>query len=108
MKSKLKSLVGCLLMVFLTTGLTISTLHSHHELEWHHHHPEDYADTGNCLSPDTTPCPICGYLFNTNLPVDNSRGVTLYSSKELHLEDDIFPTLVFEVVNKGRSPPSIG
>ncbi|MFH5883409.1 hypothetical protein ACG2F4_03785 [Halalkalibaculum sp. DA3122] len=92
----------------MATGLTISTLHSHHDLEWHHHHPEDFADTGNCISTNTTPCPICGYIFKTDLPSNTSSGIIRFSSEELTIEGYFDPISVFEVVNKGRSPPVFG
>lgn len=106
-KRRLKSCIGLFLMVFMTAGLAISTLHSHHKLEWHHHHPEDFADTGNCISPDTSACPICGYLFTTEVPTDNFSESVLLPTEQLSLKDELLPFFIFEVVNKGRSPPAI-
>lgn len=45
----------------LGISLTISTLHSHHNLELHN--SPDFADTGHCLNDYSPLCPICGYLL---------------------------------------------
>ena len=107
-KRGLKSNFGFLLLAFLATGLTISTLHSHHNLELHHHHPEEFADTGNCISPDTTHCPICGYLFNSYEPAPAFGNTVFFSSDRFNIEKTCLPVSIFKVVNKGRSPPISG
>lgn len=93
------------LLVLFSISLTISTLHSHHHIQWDH--PPEFADTGHCLSEDITVCPICGYLFKTDLPSASEDSSTYFVSETLTIEADSFLSSADEIVIKGRSPPTI-
>ena len=84
-------------------GLAISTLHSHHHLEWNH--APDLPDTGHCISVDTTVCPISGYIFETDVLSASNTGATVFESVELTITDNIRRYDTAITVNLGRSPP---
>jgi len=46
-------------------GLSISTLHSHHHYHWNHSPDSPHAH--QCLTVDTTVCPVAGYIFETDV-----------------------------------------
>ncbi|WP_138429982.1 hypothetical protein [Fodinibius saliphilus] len=107
-KRSIKLGIAWSLVAFVALGLTISTLHSHHELQWDHHHPEDTTDTGNCISQDESHCPICGIFLKSNLPNPSSGDLAFFFSREFKITVDLISHSVFEIVNKGRSPPLTG
>lgn len=105
-KRRLHISVGTFLLMLMSIGLTISTLHSHHNLELHN--SADFADTGHCLTSDTTLCPICAHLVQTDVPTQDGV-ITVFQDVEV-LQ---FPTLNDEssspyLLNSGRSPPFMG
>ncbi len=104
MKRSIRLKVSLFLLVLMSIGLTITTLHSHHHLEWSH--PTDFADTGNCLSADTTHCPITGYLFETEVLSDSNSADIFFSVEEIITEKGIQVEDHSTVVNRGRSPPA--
>lgn len=102
---KIHIILGFLLLMLMGTSLTFSTLHSHHHLQWHH--SEDYTETGNCITKDTTLCPICGYHIKTGLPEFNSGKTELYVQSRVVA---FCPSISLERPHlpvEGRSPPSI-
>jgi len=105
---KLKHGIGWFLVIFITTGLTVSTFHSHHTMKWYQDRAESVADIGTVISGDASHCPICGYFFQRDMPSAPSSVVILTPSGVSILADEFDPTFVFEVVQKGRSPPVIG
>ena len=105
MKRRIKLQISLLLLVLTGIGLTISTLHSHHHIEWSH--APDSPDTGHCISVDTTVCPITGYIFETDILSDSNSGATLFESAELTITDDIRRYDSAIAVNRGRSPPAL-
>jgi len=105
-KRRLNISLGIFLLMLMSIGLTISTLHSHHNLDLHN--SADFADTGHCLTSDTTLCPICANLVQTDAP-SHDQGTTAFRNVE-----KVTPTTSDResssplVVNTGRSPPSFG
>lgn len=63
-KLKIKKRISLFLLVLMSIGLVITTLHSHHPFHWKH--PKHLANTGSSLSSDSAYCPICGYTFKGN------------------------------------------
>lgn len=93
------------MLMFMGIGLTISTLHSHHHLEWNH--PTEFADNGGqCITTDTTICPICGLLIQTDAPSFSHSGEVTFNIEIIILQDDDSAIYRSVVVNRGRSPPS--
>lgn len=104
-RRRCKLFFSVLLLMIISGSLTISTLHSHHHLQWDH--PEEFADTGSCLTDDETVCPICGYLLKINLPSASENGTTLFASENFTPDAVAAPSSLFEIVIKGRSPPAV-
>lgn len=105
MKRGLKSKIGLFLLMLTGMGLTISTLHSHHHLEWSH--SSDFTDTGHCVSKDTTVCPIVGYIFETEVLSASHSGDIFFSVKEIITEEYLQIGHAFTFANRGRSPPAL-
>lgn len=105
MKRSLKTKTGLFLLMLTSIGLTISTLHSHHHLEWNH--SSGFTDTGHCISKDTTVCPIAGYIFETEVLSASQSGVILFSVKEIVTEKNNPIDDASTVVTRGRSPPAL-
>ncbi len=105
MKCRFKLTISLCLLMLMSIGLTISTLHSHHHLEWSH--PTEFADNGGqCITTDTTICPICGLLIQTdNLSLSHSGNVTFNIEIIVNPDDDSAINRSV-VVNRGRSPPT--
>lgn len=104
-KRRLYTFLSFAIMLVVSMNLVISTLHSHHHLEWNH--PESFADTGNCITKDTTLCPICGYILqgNTSPSLDVEQNFNSYSTAVKFDENSAPATHYFPVL--GRSPPSL-
>lgn len=96
--------IGIFLLMLMGIGLTVSTLHSHHNLELHN--SADFADTGHCLTSDTTLCPICAHLIKTDVPSQDHSQIVLFDLDQVILTDSSYRTSVLFVANKGRSPPA--
>lgn len=99
----IKTYISSIFVLLISMSLTVSTLHSHNHIEWHH--PKKHVDTGTCLMVDSTQCPICGYLFNADVPPPETVDVTISDSRTvsepaLSLVQE--PSLFYI---KGRSPP---
>ena len=105
MKRRIKLQISLLLLMLTCIGLTISTLHSHHHLEWNH--SQDFPDTGHCISVDTTVCPITGYIFETDVLSASNTGTTFFESVELTITNDIHRYDSAIHVDRGRSPPTL-
>lgn len=106
LKRRFKIMISLALLMFMSIGLTISTLHSHHHLEWDH--PVDFADTGSCLTSDITLCPICGYLLQTDTPAALHSDIIPFTAEATVTEDDETPLKADWIINRGRSPPVLG
>lgn len=87
-------------------GLTVSTLHSHHHLEWHQ--SSDVSETEHCISKDTTLCPISGYIFETEVLSSSHSGEIFFSVEEVITETDFQIKDYSTKVYRGRSPPVLG
>lgn len=102
-KGKTHIISGSLLTLLLGASLTFSTLHSHHHLQWQH--SDDYTETGNCITADTTLCPVCGYHVKSVMPgIESQTGELTFHSVLVETACIVFvkePVLAFE----GRSPP---
>lgn len=105
MKRSLKSHAGLFLLMLTSIGLTISTLHSHHHLEWNH--TSDFTQTGHCISKDTTVCPIAGYIFETEILSASQSGDIFFSVKEIITEANDSIDDISTVATRGRSPPAL-
>jgi len=105
MKGKFKAYFSLFLLVLMSIGLTISTLHSHHHLEWSH--SSDFVDTGHCLTEDTTVCPISGYIFETDVLSASYFGEAFFKAKEFITDYHIFIDDYSTSINRGRSPPAL-
>ncbi|SHE42359.1 hypothetical protein SAMN05443144_101266 [Fodinibius roseus] len=105
MKRSLQSKIGLFLLMLTSIGLTISTLHSHHHLEWNH--SSDFTDTGHCLSKDTAVCPIVGYIFEKEVLSASRSGNIFFSVKEIITEENNTIDDASTVVSRGRSPPAL-
>ena len=92
--------------MLMSIGLTISTLHSHHNLELHN--SADFADTGHCLTSDTTLCPICAHLVQSDVPSHDGAFTVFRNVEEVLLATIDLKGASPSVVNTGRSPPFIG
>lgn len=92
------------IMLIMSMNLVISTLHSHHHFEWNH--PDNFADTGQCITVDSTVCPIAGHLLKGNIASSPDiaqyfrrvRTVSVFKPTR-NSGGSFFPVL-------GRSPPS--
>lgn len=102
-KKQIYQILSSLFLVLISISLTVSTLHSHNHIEWHH--PQQHVDTGNCLTVDSTVCPICAYLFKTDLndAVEVEYHFNTYETA-IHRSDD-FPVNSYFTSLRGRSPP---
>lgn len=98
--------LGALLIVVIGMSLTYSTLHSHHHISWDH--PPEMADTGNCFTENETLCPICGYLFEPELPDDTGVEIQLFRTDSIAPLSEKNSPDIFTVRTLGRSPPLIG
>lgn len=103
-KKQIYQVLCSLFLVLISTSLMVSTLHSHNHIEWHH--PQQHVDTGHCLTVDSTVCPICAYLFKTDLNtnVEVKYHFNSYKIVENNLDNCSFSS--FYTTLKGRSPPS--
>lgn len=89
--------------MLMSSGLTISTLHSHHHLEWHH--VSGLGDTGHCISEDTTVCPISGYLFETDVLSSTPSAERFFHLEKVMVFQDEEPEERPWTIHKGRAPP---
>ena len=96
--------IRLILLMLMGIGLAVSTLHSHHNLELHN--SADFADTGQCLTEDSTMCPICAHLVQ----LDNNSGLgvsTFFVDVDsIVLDRSSYLPSPFQSYHKGRSPPS--
>lgn len=103
-KRRFKTHISLLLVVLFSIGLSISTLHSHHHLEWNH--PPEFADNGGqCITTDDTLCPICAYLSKQDTPSINHSGEISLDVEEIIVEPDFNIIDQTVTVYRGRSPP---
>lgn len=105
-KRRLHISLGIFLLMLMSIGLTISTLHSHHNLELHN--SADFADTGHCLTSDTTLCPICAHLVQTDVPSQDLVHTVFQNVEEVQLPAIDYKSSSPLVINTGRSPPFSG
>jgi len=92
-----------LFLVLVSLSLTVSTLHSHNHIEWHH--PKKHVDTGHCLTIDDTVCPICAYLFKADLSPEITAENHLFNYQILDDRPEDLPVKLHHTYLKGRSPP---
>lgn len=105
LKRRLKLVIGLSLLMFMSIGLTISTLHSHHNLDLHN--STEFADTGHCLNADITLCPICAHLLEGNEPHSiKAQNDYVPFNVVVTLDDSAIPSRAFIPV-LGRSPPVV-
>ncbi len=104
-RRRLYIFLSFVVMLVVSMNLIISTLHSHHHFEWNH--PENFADTGNCITKDTTLCPISGCILqgNTSPSLDAEHHFNNYSIAVIFDENSTPINHYFPVL--GRSPPSL-
>lgn len=104
-KRRIKLFFSLCLVALMGIGLTVSTLHSHHHLEWHQ--SSDVAETEHCISKDTTVCPISGYIFETEVLSSSHSGKVFFNVEEIITGKDLQINDYSSFVNRGRSPPVI-
>lgn len=105
MKRSLRLKISLFLLMLMSIGLTITTLHSHHHLELSH--PPDFADTGHCLSVDTTYCPIVGHLYEKEVLTASPSGNILFQVQAVIVEQNNQVYDHTSSANRGRSPPAL-
>ncbi|MCW9706716.1 hypothetical protein [Fodinibius salsisoli] len=103
MKRSIRLKISLFLLMLTGIGLTITTLHSHHHLELSH--PPDFADTGHCLSADTTFCPIVAHLYEKEVLSGSPSGDILFDARTIIIEQNIQVYDHTTTTNPGRSPP---
>lgn len=104
-KLKVKKRISLFLLILMSIGLIITTLHSHHPFHWNQ--PKHLANTGSSLSTDSAYCPICGYTFKGNkAPVFHVAQV-FKCFLLLPAPKDHAHTAVFYVFDLGRAPPAL-
>ena len=87
-------------------GLSISTFHSHHNLELHN--SKDFADTGQRITDSNLLCPICAHLIKSeNITADISDLSLAVVNKVVQLPSNEAISISY-IPNKGRSPPVLG
>lgn len=91
------------MLVLISASLTVSTLHSHNHIEWHH--PQKHVDTGHCLMADSTVCPMCAYLFNAKLNPAIDAEYLFNGFEEINEQADHFTVDLHITSVPGRSPP---
>lgn len=100
---KIKLGISLFLLMFMSIGLTVSTLHSHHNLELHN--SVEFADTGHCLNADTTLCPICGYVLEGDMShTVETENLFVPLDIAQTFDDSAIPSRSFIPV-LGRAPP---
>lgn len=98
----IKLYISVLLLMLMSIGLAISTLHSHHHLQWNH---TEFADTGHCITSDEAFCPITGCLLQVEVP-QTTKGITFFRVEEV-VTEQLHRTPDRSVANhRGRSPPA--
>ena len=95
-----------LMLVVMSISLVFSTLHSHHHIQWDH--SGDEANTANCITTDTTVCPISGYLFEADIApppfIDHKLAhITFIAEYNREILQKDIESLVL-----GRAPPLVG
>ncbi|HET6528371.1 MAG TPA: hypothetical protein VFG39_06435 [Balneolaceae bacterium] len=103
-KRRIKSYTGFGLLLLMSISLTITTLHSHHHLDLNH--PSNLADTGSCITADTTLCPICG-ISRAETPSFSPAVKTVFRAEEIVIDEAPSAISISLIANKGRSPPFI-
>lgn len=102
---KLNVHIGSIFILLIGVSLTFSTLHSHHHIQWDH--PEEFADTGHCITSDTTVCPVCGYLFKIDLTRPALSQVPEFNTEVV--AEPVLPVVhnphLFHI--RGRAPPAL-
>ncbi len=106
MKYRLKSGVVWSLLMLLSIGLAASTLHSHHDLEFHHD-SSNLSDTGHHLTTDSVLCPICGYVLKSfeTPDIEGMSFLEPFSIVKSH-DVEVRPQRI-SILVLGRSPPFI-
>lgn len=103
---KLHIVLGAMLASLIGVVLTFSTLHSHHNLDLHN--SSEFADTGHCISADTTLCPICAHLVQSEDVTTSTSAVSFTIVNSVTEFTATETSTYFYFPNKGRSPPILG
>ncbi|MDX1585773.1 MAG: hypothetical protein R3222_03480 [Balneolaceae bacterium] len=104
-RRKVHIILGTLMLLFMGSSLTFSTLHSHHHIQWHH--SGDFTDTGNCITADISICPICGYHIKNDIPNSSAPDAELVFETILEDRADLFLPKTPLRFDEGRSPPAV-
>ena len=99
------TILGWLMLVFIGTSMTFSTLHSHHHIKWDQTQP--FANTGHSFTDNSTLCPICGYLFNANIGGSSPTAQLEYTSEFISFFSSSQQIAPFSGQLNGRSPPAL-
>ena len=90
-------------LVLISMSLTISTLHSHNHIEWHH--PQSHVDTGHCLTVDNTVCPMCAYLLKADVTSEVKVSGYFNDFELVDFQPEELTASPFQDLYRGRSPP---
>ena len=104
-RRKINIVLGVLMLIFMGSSLTFSTLHSHHHIQWHH--SGDFTDTGSCITTDISICPICGYHIKNDFPNAADLKTELEFDSKIDTRIDLFVPDTPLRFDEGRSPPAI-
>lgn len=104
-RRKINIILGSLMLIFMGSSLTFSTLHSHHHIQWHH--SGEFTDTGNCITADISICPICGYHVTNDFPDSSAPESDLRLEASLEEGADLFLPKTPLRFDEGRSPPAV-
>ncbi|MEL7834226.1 hypothetical protein [Fodinibius sp. Rm-B-1B1-1] len=105
-RKKLHIALGIFVASLVGVTLTFSTLHSHHNLELHN--SSEFANTGHCITADTTLCPICAHLIQNDDFLNDYSGPSFTVVNTITFDPANIWTPLFYLPNKGRSPPILG
>lgn len=104
-RGKVHIIFSSFLLILMSSSLTFSTLHSHHHIEWHQ--SGDFADTGNCITKDTTICPISGYHLKNDVPNPGDFSVSWHLDGYVYNQSELFLSNSPLLIDLGRSPPVV-
>lgn len=102
---RLNVCIGSIFVLLIGMSLIFSTLHSHHHIQWDH--PPELADTGHCITSDTTICPVCGYLFKVDLAPPAFSQIPEFDSEVVSGSIHSVVQSPHLLHSRGRSPPSL-
>lgn len=102
-RKQLHTIFSFLILALISASLTVSTLHSHNHIEWHH--PKKHINTDHCLTVDSTVCPICANLLKADFSPKIEADYTPVIFEKVHTSPETAVLEGFTPALPGRSPP---